>query len=128
MTLRTFALISLLLLIVNVYGTSIIQNKMKAWIELEGEINNLSVSAKFKNTGDQTITIDYVLSTQKVGRSGKSSTSQKGKCISQSNKILSLSEARMNLSEKDNLFVKLFVYHNKKLVAQDSVVLHGDNQ
>lgn len=128
MTLRTFALSVSLLLMLNVYGTNMIQSKMKAWIELEGEINNLSVSAKFKNLGDQTITIDYILDTKKVGRSGQSSTSQKGKCISQSNKVLSLSEARMNLSEKDNLFVKLYVYHNKQLVAQDSVVLHGDNQ
>ncbi|NOU60012.1 hypothetical protein [Marinifilum caeruleilacunae] len=101
---------------------------MKAWIELEGEINNLSVCAKFTNYQDQTITIDYVLRTKKVGRSGDTSTSQKGKSIAPTNKILALSEARMNLSRKDNLFVKLFVYHNKKLVAQDSVVLHGDNE
>jgi hypothetical protein len=101
---------------------------MKAWIELEGEINNLLICAKVSNETDKSITIDYVLDTKKNGRLGKSLTSQKGKCIVQANKVLSLSEARLNLSKKDELYINLSVYHNKKLVAQDSVVLHGYNQ
>lgn len=104
------------------------KNKMKAWIEIEGEINNLTLSAKFKNEGGKTIAINYVLKTKKEGRSGNSTSAQKGKCISSKNKQLTLSKVRLNLSEKDNLFVSLIVYHNKQLVAQDSVVLHGDNE
>ncbi|MCT4601295.1 MAG: hypothetical protein N4A59_00140 [Marinifilum sp.] len=128
MTLRPIIPSILLLLTLNVSGINTLQSKMKAWIELEGEISNLSVCAKFENLGEQTVTIDYLLKTEKKGRSGNSSTSQRGKCISQINKILSLSEARMSLSTKDNLLVRLYVYHNKQLVAQDSVVLHGDNE
>lgn len=126
MMLRTFMFGILLFLIVNVSATQSVQNEMKAWIEIEGEIKNLTVYAKFKNEGSKTIAINYVLKTTKKGRSGNSTSTQKGKCISPINKQLTLSEVRMNLSPKDNLFVSLFVYHNKRLIAQDSVVLHGD--
>ncbi len=119
---------SLLFLIINVTAAQSEQDEMKAWIEIEGEIKNLTLSAKFKNEGSKTIAINYVLKTKKEGRSGNSTSIQKGKCVSPINKQLTLSEVRMNLSQKDNLFVSLFVYHNKQLVAQDSVVLHGDNE
>ena len=128
MALRLLIISSLLIIMTNASGKQSIKNNMKAWIELQGEISNLSISAKFENLGDKAVTVDYVLKTEKKGRSGNSTTSQKGKCIAQINKILSLSEARMNLGKKDNLIVSLAVYHNKQLVAQDSVVLHGDNE
>ncbi|WP_321282404.1 hypothetical protein [Marinifilum fragile] len=128
MMLRTFMFGSLLFLIINVTAAQSEQDEMKAWIEIEGEIKNLTLSAKFKNEGSKTIAINYVLKTKKEGRSGNSTSIQKGKCVSPINKQLTLSEVRMNLSQKDNLFVSLFVYHNKQLVAQDSVVLHGDNE
>lgn len=129
MPIRLLILSALLLLITNnTSGIQSTKNDMKAWIELQGEISNLSISAKFENSSDKAITVDYVLKTEKKGRTGNSTTSQKGKCIAQINKILSLSEARMNLGKKDNLIVSLSVYHNKQLVAQDSVVLHGDNE
>jgi len=104
------------------------KDKMKAWIEIEDEIKNLTVSAKFQNEGIKAIAINYVLKTKKEGRSGSSISTQQGKFISPINKQYRLSEVRVNLSKKDDLSVKLFVYHNKQLVAQDSVVLHGDNE
>ncbi|WP_421919846.1 hypothetical protein [Marinifilum sp.] len=128
MILRSIVLFGLLFLKINLHGTVSVQNKMIGWIEMEGKANNLWVSAKFENLDNQTITVDYLLSTKKIGPSGNSSTSQKGKCISKPNKVISLSEARMNLNKKDHLVIKLIVYHNKKLVAQDSVVLHGENE
>lgn len=128
MMLRTFMFGVLLFLIISTSAAQPEKDKMKAWIEIEGEIKNLTLSAKFKNESSNTIAINYVLKTKKEGRSGNSTSTQKGKCISSKNKQLTLSEVRLNLSKKDNLFVSLFVYHNKQLVAQDSVVLHGDNE
>ncbi|PXX98863.1 hypothetical protein DF185_15930 [Marinifilum breve] len=128
MILRTFMFGVLLFLIISTSAAQPEKNKMKAWIEIEGEIKNLTLSAKFKNEDGKTIAINYVLKTKKEGRSGNSTSTQKGKCISSKNKQLTLSKVRLNLSKKDNLFVSLIVYHNKQLVAQDSVVLHGDNE
>jgi len=108
---------------INIQNSSIV----KAWIEIEGEIQNLSVNAKLQSSKVQAMTFSYVLKTNKKGRSGSSNTIQKGKCIAQNNKIISLSESRMNLTKKDNLVVRLLVYHDNKIVAQDSVVFHGDN-
>ena len=101
---------------------------VKAWIEIEGEVQNISISAKLQNLSDQTIAVDYILKTKKEGRSGNSNMIQRGKCISQSQKTISLSESRMNLTRKDDLMISLMIYHNNKLIAQDSVVFHGDNR
>lgn len=101
--------------------------EFKTWIKIEGEINNLSVSAKFQNNSNTTIAVDYILKIDKQSRVGNSSTLQKGKCISKDGNTISLSNSRMNLSVKDNLYVSLSVYHNKRLIAQDSIVFHGDN-
>jgi hypothetical protein len=122
--------IYLTLIILPIIVGASIQNekeKIKAWIEIKGEVENLSISANLLNNDDQISTIDYLLTTEKKGLSGCSSTSQRGKCIARKNKSISLSETRMNLSRKDWLTVRLKVYHNKMVVAQDSVVFHGDN-
>lgn len=103
------------------------KEKIKAWIEIKGEVANLSITANLLNTDEQISNVDYFLTTEKKGLSGRSSTSQSGRCISIKNKNITLSESRLNLSRNDVLTVRLKVYHNKMVVAQDSVVFHGDN-
>ncbi|RUT80032.1 hypothetical protein [Ancylomarina longa] len=115
-------------LLIGVSQTNLLDGKqIKAWIEMEGEVSNLTLTAKLQNLGSKLINLDYILKTEKNGRSGHSSTIQKGKVISEKLTILSLSESRVNLLRNDNLIVSLKVYHNNLLIAQDSVVLHGDN-
>ncbi|MGQ1909417.1 hypothetical protein ACT3CE_06475 [Marinifilum sp. RC60d5] len=101
--------------------------EFKTWITIEGKINNLNISAEFQNNSNNTMVVDYILKINKQSRVASSSTLQKGKCISKGGNTISFSESRMNLSAMDNLYVSLFVYHNKRLIAQDSVVFHGDN-
>jgi len=116
------------LLLIGLGQTSDIDSRpIKAWIEMEGEMSNLRLTAKLQNLGSKIINLDYILKTRKDGRSGHSSTVQKGKVICEKLSILSLSESRINLSPNNNLIVSLKVYHNNLLIAQDSVVLHGDN-
>jgi hypothetical protein len=103
------------------------KEKIKAWIEIKDEVANLSITANLLNTDEQISNVDYFLTTEKKGLSGSTSTSQSGKCISIKNKNITLSESRLNLSRNDVLTVRLKVYHNKMVVAQDSVVFHGDN-
>ena len=100
--------------------------KLKAWIEIEGKLHNLLVAARLQNQGKPISSIDYVLKTKKEGRIGNSSTVQKGKCIIQNKNILSLSEARVNLTQSDRLIVNLLIYKNDTLIAQDSVVFQGE--
>jgi hypothetical protein len=103
------------------------QISVKAWIEFEGEIHNLSLKARLQNNGEQALALNYVLKLKKDGRTGDSSTLQKGSFIALAHKITSLSESRMNLKKDDELTASLLVYHNKLIIAQDSVVFHRYN-
>lgn len=103
------------------------QVSVKAWIEIEGEIQNLSLKSKLKNNGDQALALNYVLKVKKEGRTGNSNTIQKGVFIALGHQVTSLSESRMNLRKGDELIASLFIYHERRIVAQDSVVFHRDN-
>ncbi|WP_372752076.1 hypothetical protein [Labilibaculum sp.] len=103
------------------------QVSVKAWIEIEGEIHDLSLKAKLENSGEKALPLNYVLKVKKEGRSGDSNTIQKGSFIALSHKICCLSESRMNLKKDDELIASLFIYHDSLLVAKDSVVFHRYN-
>ncbi|MBL4559986.1 MAG: hypothetical protein COC06_02145 [Bacteroidales bacterium] len=103
------------------------QLPVKVWIDIEGELPNLSLKAMLLNNGDKDLSLSYVLKITKKGRLGESNSLQKGAFIAAQNKITSLSESRMNLRKGDKLIARLLVYHDKIIVAQDSVVFHGDN-
>lgn len=100
---------------------------VKAWIDIEGKVQNLFVKAKFQNNGDKSLSLRYILEVTKKGHSGSSNSLQRGAFIAPVDKIISLSEARMNLRKGDELIAKLLIYHQNMIVAQDSVVFHGDN-
>ncbi|BAX78520.1 curli-like amyloid fiber formation chaperone CsgH [Labilibaculum antarcticum] len=100
---------------------------VRAWIDIEGEVQNLSVKAMFQNNGDNSLSLSYVLNVTKKSQSGSSNSLQKGAFIAPLNKIISLSESRMNLRKDDELIAKLLIYHDNLIVAKDSVVFHGDN-
>jgi len=39
------------------------EHKIKAWIELEGELDSLSIRAKIVNKGTDNLTLNYVIET-----------------------------------------------------------------
>lgn len=100
---------------------------VRVWIDIEGEVQNLSLKANLMNNGNQVLSLNYVLNVTKKGRSGETNSLQKGAFVVANNKIIFLSEARMHLRKGDELIAKLLIYHDEVIVAQDSVVYHGDN-
>jgi hypothetical protein len=100
---------------------------VRAWIDMEGKVQNLNVMAKLQNNGDKSLSLSYILEVTKKSHSGSSNSLQKGTFIAPVDKIISLSESRMNLRKGDELIAKLLIYHQNMIVAQDSVVFHGDN-
>ncbi len=100
---------------------------VRAWIDIEGEAQNMLVKANVQNYGNKALSLSYILKVTKKGRAGCSNTMQKGAFIATEMSITSLSESSMNLSKSDELMAKLLIYHDNMIVAQDSVVFHGDN-
>jgi len=100
-------------------------HKVKAWIELEGELNSMFVRAKIANSSSDNLALNYVIETYSRNRVKKQNTLQRGKCISRKQSVVSLSESRMNLRGTDELCVLIKVLKDDKLVAVDSVVFRG---
>jgi len=104
-----------------------ISPQVKAWIEIERKVQFLFVSAKLQNHTSRVLALDYILETGKEGGCNHSKMVQKGKCISQKNIIMSLSESGMNLNPKENFIISLLVFYNDRIIARDLVVFQGDN-
>ena len=100
---------------------------VKAWIEVEREDRNLSISAKFKNYSHQVLALDYILEIRKEGGFNRSEIVQKGKCTSPNPKIISLSRSGMNINPNEKLTISLLVYYDKSVIASDLVVFQVDN-
>ncbi|PKQ64310.1 hypothetical protein BZG02_05700 [Labilibaculum filiforme] len=103
------------------------QLPVKAWVEVGDKMHCQSLKANIENQGEETFSLRYVFELSKKGASGNSNSIQKGSFILLGGTITTLSESGMNLMKSDRLTAKLFIYHDKVIVAQDSVVLHGDN-
>ncbi len=99
----------------------------KAWIHTEGK-SMIKISPRFKNNTNQAVTISYKLQTKKTGAAGNSSSmSQQGQHVIQPNQEAALSVSQINIQSREKLDIKLSVYNNNTLIAQDSLVLNGDN-
>jgi len=101
------------------------EHKVKAWIELEGELDSMSIRAKIANSSSDNLALNYVIETYTRDRVKKKETLQRGKCISPKQSVVSLSESRMNLRRTDELCVQIKILRDNKLVAVDSVVFRG---
>ena len=104
-----------------------ISPQVKAWIEIERKVQFFFISAKLQNQTCKVLNLDYVLETRKEGGFNSSNTVQKGKCISQNQRIISLSESGINLNRKENLIASLEVFCEGRMIARDLVVFQGDN-
>lgn len=93
-----------------------------AWIVTRLNSGDMSVSAEFKNGGESSVSVSYSLTTERKGKSGESSSSQKGKVDVKGNSRSVLSSVNVNVGPDDFYFIKLTTFVNGKLFSKDSVL------
>ena len=93
----------------------------KAWIEVEYKDSYLKIRAFcFNNTSDDEV-LRYKLEARRSGKSGTAETFQSGSVHLPSQEKKCLSQSGLSICPKDNYWIKLEVYKDGKLVAEDSV-------
>ncbi|MGZ2371463.1 hypothetical protein ACXR6G_16915 [Ancylomarina sp. YFZ004] len=112
---------------ISVFGgaTAPMQDKINAWIEIEGELSSLLVRAKIENTSQKNVFLNYELEMHSRSRIKNKKTLQKGKILVLKGTIIELSESRMNASSTEEICVLIKVLKDDELVAIDSVVFHA---
>lgn len=101
------------------------EHQIKVWVEMEGELNALSVKAKIENTSDFNVFLNYELETFSRSRIKKQKTLEKGKILALKRSVYALSESRLNVKKTEELCVKIKVLQDNKIVAIDSVIFQG---
>ena len=96
------------------------QDDIKAWIEIEGELNSLSIRAEIENASQENVFLNYELEIHSHSRIKNKMTLQKGKILALKGSIISLSESRMNAKSTEELCVLIKVLKDNELVAIDS--------
>lgn len=92
-----------------------------AWIAIEYKGSYLKIRAFcFNNTSENQV-LSYKLEAKKTGKSGTAKTSQSGSVCIPSQEKKCLSRLTLGISPKDCYQIKLEVYKEGKLVAEDSV-------
>jgi len=93
----------------------------QAWIEVEYKDSYLKIRPFcFNNTSDDEV-LRYKLEARRSGKSGTAKTFQSGSVHLPSQEKKCLSQSGLSISPKDNYWIKLEVYKDGKLVAEDSV-------
>ncbi|RZT95905.1 hypothetical protein EV201_0533 [Ancylomarina subtilis] len=101
------------------------EHQIKAWVEIEGELDALSVKAKIENTGEKNVFLNYELETFSRSRIKKQKTLEKGKILALKRSVYALSESRLNVRTTEELCVKIKVLLDDQIVALDSVIFQG---
>ena len=92
-----------------------------AWIAIEYKDSYLKIRAFCFNNTSQDGVLRYKLEAKKSGKSGTARTSQSGPVYIPSQEKKCLSRLTLGVSPKDCYRIKLEVYKEGKLVAEDSV-------
>ena len=93
----------------------------KAWIAIEYKDSYLKIKVFcFNNTSEDEV-LRYELEARKSGKSGTAHTRQAGSVCIPSQEKKCLSKLTLGISPKDCYQIKLEVYKDGKLVAEDSV-------
>jgi len=106
-------------------GSTPDNNQIKAWIEIEGELNALSIKAKIENASQENMFLNYELEMHSRTRVKDKKTLQKGKFLALKQSITALTESRMNVKSTQELCVLFKIFHENQIVAIDSVVFHA---
>ena len=101
------------------------QDKINAWIEIEGELDSLEIRAKIENASQENVFLNYELEMHSHSRIQNKKTLQKGKFLALKGAIIELSGFRMNARSTKEICVLIKVLKDDELVAIDSVVFHA---
>ena len=101
------------------------EHQIRAWVEIEGELDALSVKAKIENTGEKNIFLNYELEMFSRSRIKKKKTLEKGKILALKRSVYALSESRLNVRTTEELCIKIKVLLDDQIVALDSVIFQG---
>ena len=93
----------------------------KAWIEIEADNSHLEIKAYCRNNSSEDSVLRYKLKAKKKGRAGRTATSQSGPVYLPSQSEKCLSKLGLVVSPKDEYEIKLEVYKEGKIVAEDSL-------
>ena len=97
------------------------EKDFKAWIEVEYKDSYLKIRPFcFNNTSDDEA-LRYKLEARRSGKSGTAKTFQSGSVHLPSQEKKCLSQSGLSICPKDHYWIKLEVYKDGKLVAEDSV-------
>jgi len=93
----------------------------KAWIAVETQDSHLKIKAYCRNNTSEDSVLRYKLKAWKKGKAGKTVSSQSGPVYLPSQGEKCLSQLGLGVSPKDEYEIKLEVYKDEKLVAEDLV-------
>ena len=99
--------------------------KVKAWIEIEGELDTMAVRAIIENASDKNMVLNYELEMHNRSRIKDQKILQKGKLMALKGEIIELSEVRLNLRSTQQMCVQIKVLKDNKIIASDSVIFQG---
>jgi hypothetical protein len=97
------------------------QEPFFANIEIDTSGEKLNIIGKFINNSDSTIFIEYKMQTNKIGKSGKSLSTQSGKYISENNSELILTKVGLNIDNSTKYDIILKVFKEEELISADSL-------
>lgn len=101
------------------------EGKVKAWIEIEGELNTLSVRAIIENLSEENMFLNYKLEMHNRSRIKNQKTLQRGKIMALRGSVFELSEVRLNARSTERLCVQITVLKDNRVIAVDSVIFQG---
>lgn len=104
------------------FSSSAYGQEYQAWIKIEAENSHLKIKAYCLNNTSENANLKYKLTAWKLGKSGRTSTSQSGSFYLQIQEEKCLSQLGLGVSPKDEYEIKLEVYKDGKLVTEDFVV------
>ena len=104
------------------------QKTFKAIIELNEAEGKLNIIAKFENNSTDSIFITYEMKASKIGKSGKSISTQSGKYFSEPNSELVLAQVGLNIDNDTKYSVTLNVLKDGDLISSDSLNYIPENQ
>jgi len=103
----------------------IYNTEVSAAIDLEVQDNSiLKITGSAHNTTAISKSLRYVLSVIKSGKN-KNTNKQEGRFVLEPGVKKNLSNASINVNEKDRTIILLLVYENEKVVGKDRKVLNG---
>ena len=118
--LRKIILMSMILVVFLAFSALAQSQEYKAWLKIETDNSHLKIKAYCRNNTSENANLKYKLTAWKLGKSGRTSTSQSGSFYLQIQEEKCLSQLGLGVSPKDEYEIKLEVYKDGKLVAEDS--------